>query len=546
MVLFSLHGLNAQELKNNVTIVTPYEPTITDARKINLMPEIKDSNSFQPRFDYAIENNRLNTAFEPREIKAAKMTGEPLNKLQKGFVKLGIGNYTSPLAQVYFNNLRSKQTNYGFFINHHSTNGKIKLNDNNKVFAGYAANEAGIFGNRLWKNHSFSGNTGIEHKRVNYYGYNTDSFPGLKQNEDSIKQNYIAPYARFDIRSNQTDSNKLRYHFNGGYEYFSDLYKWDSLHNYEHAIQLKAHFSQKVKELDIHLKTGFEHYEKGKSIDSFSNTIFFLHPYVGKSTADWKFNIGFNFVSDFYNSNSKPHFYPDINFSFKAVENVMTLYVGLNGFLETNQYGKIARENPFIKSNLNVLPSNHKLNLYGGIRGNLFSTADFNLSAQYSTIENQYFFVNDTIQPLQNQFITLYDDIDLIRLNGEISYQLNNTFNFFYKIVYSEYSLIKLSKPWHLPALTMTGTAKYNLRNKILVGLDIYYIGKRYAFNNLSINKEMELKPITDINLSMEYRYTKILSFFLQFNNMAAMKYETWYRYPTQRFHILGGFTYSL
>jgi len=45
--------------------------------------------------------------------------------------------------------------------------------------------------------------------------------------------------------------------------------------------------------------------------------------------------------------------------------------------------------------------------------------------------------------------------------------------------------------------------------------------------------------------LGAEYRYTKKLSAFIQFNNIASSPYNKWEDYPTQRFGILGGLTYS-
>lgn len=47
-------------------------------------------------------------------------------------------------------------------------------------------------------------------------------------------------------------------------------------------------------------------------------------------------------------------------------------------------------------------------------------------------------------------------------------------------------------------------------------------------------------------NLSAEYRYTKILSFWLKINNIAFNRNYDWAFYPTQRFMMMAGLTYSL
>ncbi len=46
-----------------------------------------------------------------------------------------------------------------------------------------------------------------------------------------------------------------------------------------------------------------------------------------------------------------------------------------------------------------------------------------------------------------------------------------------------------------------------------------------------------------NINLSAEYRYTKILSFWVKVNNIAFNKYYEYAYYPTQRFLCMVGFS---
>ncbi len=54
-----------------------------------------------------------------------------------------------------------------------------------------------------------------------------------------------------------------------------------------------------------------------------------------------------------------------------------------------------------------------------------------------------------------------------------------------------------------------------------------------------------ELKGITDINIGAEYRYTKLLSGYLNFNNIGSFRYYRWNNYPLQRFNMMLGITLS-
>lgn len=129
-ILFSLAVniplfLFAQDINRNVTVVKPYEPSLSDANKINILPKFEDTTTVTPSFDYSVLPVRINVPFEPKTINAAKMLGTPLEKLYKSYLKLGIGNYFTPLAEYNFNSLRSKDHSYGVFLTYKSSGRKI-------------------------------------------------------------------------------------------------------------------------------------------------------------------------------------------------------------------------------------------------------------------------------------------------------------------------------------------------------------------------------------------------------------------------------------
>ena len=55
----------------------------------------------------------------------------------------------------------------------------------------------------------------------------------------------------------------------------------------------------------------------------------------------------------------------------------------------------------------------------------------------------------------------------------------------------------------------------------------------------------VEIDAMLDANIGVEYRYSKIISGFLNINNLTAGRYQNWYDYPNQRFNIMLGFTYA-
>jgi outer membrane receptor protein involved in Fe transport len=72
----------------------------------------------------------------------------------------------------------------------------------------------------------------------------------------------------------------------------------------------------------------------------------------------------------------------------------------------------------------------------------------------------------------------------------------------------------------------------------------MFYRGERFAaaYNGDSFQR---LKPYFDANLSVEYRYSKMVSVFLNINNIGAVQYFKWYNYPSYRLQLLAGASLS-
>ncbi len=106
---------------------------------------------------------------------------------------------------------------------------------------------------------------------------------------------------------------------------------------------------------------------------------------------------------------------------------------------------------------------------------------------------------------------------------------------------YYHYSMDLLEHPYQRPPFDISLTGVYNLRDKIVGRAELYIWGKRYARSNASVYETRELPAFADLNLHLEYRFTKVLSFFFSGNNLTASKYQLWNYYPVQRFRIMFG-----
>lgn len=525
-------------IKKEVEVVKPYQPIISDAYKINVLPKINDSVIIKPNFEYGITSTKVETGFDVTPIGAAKMGSPVLSKLYKTYFKLGLGNYSTTYGEIFINTLRSRKGTGGIHFNHYSSQGKLKLENDKKVFAGYSDNDASIYGKRFLKKAELFGDLNFSSKTVHHYGYKPDLDTSLEKG--TIRQNFIHFNAKGGVQSTHTDSSKLLYRTFADYHFTQDKYK----HN-EHQISLNGAFSRQFKTHFVGLNTKLDIFKRSDNLDQYANSLFGFNPYLLLSTDEYKLNAGLNIFFANEEDGNYIKLYPKIDFQFNVVKDVIVPFIGLSGDVKNHAYHEIAWENPYIRQDLVVRNTDSKLNLYGGVKGNLGPKSSYIVKLGVYTANNYYFYVNDSSR-MWNQFKVVYDEGDIFNLSGELTYDATESLNFRLNANFNNYNLTREMYAWHKPKFDLTFNTRYNLRNKIIASLETYYIGKRYAKPYVMNAPAIELKGAVDLNLLLEYRYTKILSGFIQFRNLAASQYQYWNQYPSQRFSVMLGMTYAL
>lgn len=554
---------SAQGQQSEVRVVKPYTPTLSGAEKIQLLPSLEEEIPFTPPvFSYELFPKKYDSEFRVVPIKAARMVKPPLTRLYKSELTLGFGNYLTPLAELKINQLRSRKGTFGVALRHHSMNGKMKLNDDLKVPAGFSESNLKVYGERFMKKTVFDYKIGAGYN--NYIQYGVDTTEVVEEiPRDSLKQSYFLAEASLGLHSAHADS--FHFNYNLGLDYYYFTHQFDEA---EHGARLNFDFSKRLRVLNIGGDVGGAFYGHYPDWDQTigNHTMAWLNPYISKNEEEWRFTAGFNttlsFASDSSASDIQPfHFYPKASFEFNVVKEILVPYLGVDGYLESNNYRKTVEENPYVLPTLSLKPTSHKLIAYLGIKGTVSDAVTYNLKGSYSIIDNQYFYVNDTSQVLKNQFSVVYSDITLLNLHGEISVRPSDSWKIFLKANYYSYSLSTMTladgtirnlrdddHAWNKPSFDISLQARYNMGDKILLTMGIYTVGKRYYEDFIWQNdgSEPTLPLAIDANLGAEYRYSKLLSFWVRFNNIAAQRYYLYNQYPSFRFRGMVGFTYAL
>jgi len=555
--------------KREVTLYNPYKPSLSIVQKRNFLPELKDTIKVRRDFSYEINTKPFQPEYQISPIKAAALLPDPLPKLYKSYIKLGMGNYTSPLGEISITNERSKKGAIGLYARHFSNNGNIKLDNDRKVYAGYMDNDASLFGKKFFRENVLEGSVDFIQRTRYAYGYDTSILVYAPSNKDiRLGYNNIGGQASFS--SLKLDSADFMYDFDFFYNYFTGP---DNLSH--RNMKITGIMAKSFNKLYAGAGIGYDRYVIPDFLSPNSKYYITLNPFVKKSSDLWSFKLGLQAVLE---RNMDPdavlHVYPDLYFGFDIVPSFIGFFTSLTGRLEKNDPLEVIKENPFLypDGSLFTLPNtDHEIIVSAGIKGQTGLKGSYLISASYSIINDMLFYSNlvytDSIPmrgssiPLPgsgNYFSAISDDVELLNLHGELTQQINDKLSLNGAVNFYRYTLSN-DYAWNKPDFDAKLGLKYNLRDKIIAGIEVTAIGKRNVVVNAEDTNEMvtdfpigEPQDIIDmpahvnLNISAEYRYSKILSLWAKINNVAYNKYYEWAYYPSKRFFFMLGFTYNL
>ncbi|WP_421920156.1 hypothetical protein [Marinifilum sp.] len=559
-----------RELDKEVKVRTTYQPKINKALRLGKLPVIQDTAKFVPSFNYFIQAKPLSVGFSPAEIPAARMVGEPLKNLHSHDLTLAGGNYSTLFGDYRFNNQRSKTADIGIHVRHYSTNGKLELEDGDKVKPDYTDQLAEVYGTAHLNEGKVSGQLFYKHKAYNYYGFPQpndvdtnipDLFPYKEQklNNFGLKAKYQSTFK---------DEEKLNFGLGLEYEHFSDdidAKENDILVSGNAKIRRGDAFWSLNSEFDYFAIDGLLYSNGEEVINDRKSLKWSLQPKYLLQTGKLNLQLGVNAVFAM-GDDSETKLYPDVKMDFEAIDGIMSLFVGVNGDLKMNRYKHIVEENRFIFSGLNVAPSNLKYRLFGGIRGSWSSNSSFKLYAEYSEVDNQYFYNNVYLREVigshviasanSNKLGVDYDDINLLRLGAEVTIAWSDKLEINSSVRYNHYSLDRQAEAWHMPEFELEANAMYQLTNDIKLNAGVNVIGERPYIYLRYVNigelpssiydTSKSHDAVYDLNVGANYQINENFSAFGQVNNLLADKYYQWDGYPSQGLNFLLGVKINL
>lgn len=588
-----------------VVVTSRYKPVVEETQKINVAPTITDTVATMPKsFTYDISTRRLTSLYEPSRIKAARIIGEPATKLYNNYIKLGFGNYLSPLAEVYFNSLRNPDKTYGIRATHRSSWGTIgkAAADNEPPSpdhygqAPFSLTDITAFGKLITKSHhQLSADLGYQNDFNRYYGFSDStlySVMGLIR--DSVKKpSYRASYntvsANLGLKTLNTDVRALGYETNVN---VTDLFASYGQNEFNINFDGNMHYGFIIAQQ--HKAIAYLHVTYNGYINSFNPTelpfgadsnlmanyglvdnnliipvnlpirqylgLYKANPYIDFIFSGFQIHAGAVVMLDGYNhpGSGRVHIYPDATVSKSFFNELLNATLEAKGNMDANSWNLIRTINPYIAPNSPVRATGH-YDFAAKVRLNLSKKIDLNLYGIYSNLNDDLSFQLDGGNyHLNNVFVPVYDDLTRTKLGGSFVFlndemlRLEAKGNYY--IYRNKQTRIVGDKRVELPLYYRPNfdagvSATVNYNDKVIGRLEFQLLGPTpYATATAAdgADSTLNLPMRYGLNLEVEYRHNKALSFFLKADNLLFQRYFYWENYPSYRGLFLLGLTYTI
>ncbi|RDK83225.1 TonB-dependent receptor [Marinirhabdus gelatinilytica] len=546
-----------------VNIVKPYTPTISDAFKVKETPVLNDSvNTQKKKVQYQIFSVPVASTFTPAKGKAATVEKAKPIKLYDNYATLGFGSYTSILAELYSNFQISRTDNAGFFFRHNSAQGGIDgVRLENKYYdtqldANYTSRQRDV---------SYQLDAGIQHQLFNWYGLNEtyDEADDEFINGLDPQQTYFSGNLGGSISVDDSFFEKAA----ANIRFLSDAFG-SSEFNFrakpEFSFPLST-FTLKIDGEVDYLGGSFEkqYIDVGLGGIEYSLLNAGISPSLVYTNEDLTLSLGITAMAgmDLENSDTDFFIYPQINASYRVLEEFIILYGGVEGGLTQNSYYDFKEENPYVSPTLFIMPTSQLYNGFGGIKGKLTNSVGYNLRASYGKEDDKALFRNNPdvqsdTSPSEgygygNSFQVVYDDVNTLSVFGELKVDVAENFNLGVNAEYLSYNTTHEQEAWNLPQLKATLFSNFSITENIYGGASLFYVGERqdtFFKGGIFMNSPAEIVTVDaylDANVHLGYKVSERLSIFAKGSNLLSDNYERWINYPVLGIQGLLGATYK-
>ncbi len=542
ILVFSLLNpfvLLSQEIGiTEVKVVEEFNPSIPEANRLNEKADFEDTLIRDRSQEYKIISINLESDFQTKPLKAAKVKSDKINRLYSTKLSLGTGFRVGSKMGASYISTRSKDLLYGITFNHINSNVKV-----DGKLAGRSKNNLHIFFKKINKDRVYIANFDYSRIGVFTYGNGTDS-KGF--DSDMTRNNPF--YNRFAFTrfyfSRINTAQYSRRTVRKTTFFISDLNEM-SESQIHFSMLLKKEFNDMPFNFNIKFNNYLNYNNANEGLEALNVKSLHFSPFTSFNRYDLGFEL--RLALRYFSDEGSFRASPQIKVTKELVKDVLLIYGGLQHYDHRHTIKTLSDENPYIHSygtNQSIISGNNISQtfkttdvdeLYFGIRNLLAKGEVLKTTLAYGYVKNLSHFINIDTLSYSRFEVDYMQSVSQLHVNLNYIKQINTIISVHAIADYFSWNKIIFNKP----EIVVELGSELNLRNKIRVKPSVKYIGKR-------IHQNQSISEILYVNTAFQYDYSSQLSAFLILNNFTNnSRKEIWSGYKEIGFNGIFGLNYS-
>lgn len=519
-----------KDTTRSVDITSSFRPVLKAPAKLAFNATPPSADTTRPRLQYDIPNPNLLFAYQPGSLKPLAMAIDTNVAFgNSNYIKAGFGSLRTPYVQAGFSFGDGNTAGVNIYARHVSSQGKREFQD----FTNTQVKLSGFY--KTAGNVELNASLGMKQERTYKYGYlpETLSFP-----KDSIRQRFQTISARLAARNLESTEFGLNYAPEIRIDIFGDHIK-----NNESNTVVNLPLEKTVgKDFAVNLGVTFDLTRLSPDNKSaVNNTMWYLSPSVVYKSTTLRLQGGIRPSWD----NKAFKMFPNILAEVGTEDQRFTFQAGWTGYVRKTSFQYLASQNPWLWVP-GELRNTWIEERYAGFKGTVGDHFTYSAKVGFNKLSNQPLFINDTTAAGDGKsFAVVYaDKMNVLNLGGELGYTVAEKFSVISSLSFNQFTGLRgQQKAWGMLPLEFNTALRLQVIRDLWLKTDLFaWSGPRYMRQDGSDGK---LSGAFDLNAGLEFKITRNLNLWTQFNNIFNKEYQRWNQYRVYGFNFVGGIIFS-
>lgn len=516
--------------KRVVDVTSTFKPVLKESAKINFNASPAPVDTTKPRLNYDIPNQNLLFAYQPGNLKPLALEIDTGGRWDmNSYIKAGFGSLKTPFVQAGFGFGDGRTAGLNIYARHIASDGKIDFQDFRNTNVDLKA--------FLQTAKSQEWNARLGMRRDQYYKYGIDPSISSIPPKDSLSQQFQTWTAGLGFHNINLTEFGLSY----SPEVLINVFN-DGNENSESNTYINIPLQKGVgKVISVNLGVTFDLTRYKPADESASNnTFYYISPSVLFKTP--KINLQAGIRPSWDNKTFK--MFPNVMADVSTEDKRFTFQAGWIGYIRRTSYQGLAAINPWLLPP-QMLKNTWVEERYAGFKGSAGNHFSYSTKVGFHKYKNQPLFVNDNIGFYDKSFTVLYEpEMKVLHFGAELGYTMQEKFSLLGGLTFNQYTDLQLhDKAYGLIPLEFKAAMRLQVIKDLWIKSDLFaWSGPRYRTIH---DGSAKLDGAADLNAGVEFRITKNLNLWAQFNNIFNKEYQRWNLYPSYGFSFLGGIVFN-